>query len=162
MPKLILICGKICAGKTTYAKRLMDGIQAIRLSGDEIMLALFPEPLGDRYEIVLDGVLDYLYNKAAEIISSGINVIMDCGFWQRHYRDEANAFFRERAITPEWHYVSVSDETWRKNIELRNGNILSGGTGDYYVDENLLAKFLNKDDEPLPDEIDVLYENDWI
>ena len=47
MAKLVLICGKLCCGKTTYAKRLAKEIQAVRLSCDDIMLSLFGKDLGD-------------------------------------------------------------------------------------------------------------------
>ena len=41
MAKVFLICGKICSGKSTYARKLMENRQAVLLSADEIMLALF-------------------------------------------------------------------------------------------------------------------------
>jgi uridine kinase len=34
MAKVILICGKICSGKTTYAKRLLCENKAVLLSTD--------------------------------------------------------------------------------------------------------------------------------
>ena len=42
----ILLCGRICAGKTTYAKRLGKTRGAVCLSCDELMLALFGQQLG--------------------------------------------------------------------------------------------------------------------
>ena len=41
MGKAILICGKICSGKSTYAARLKKETNAVLLSVDEIMLDLF-------------------------------------------------------------------------------------------------------------------------
>jgi len=41
MGKVILICGKIGSGKTTYAKRLVDELGAVIITRDEIMLGLF-------------------------------------------------------------------------------------------------------------------------
>lgn len=40
MPRLILVCGLPGAGKTTLARRLADEVPAVRLSGDEWMVAL--------------------------------------------------------------------------------------------------------------------------
>lgn len=39
--KVILICGKRCSGKSTYAERLRDKNNAVILSVDEIMLGVF-------------------------------------------------------------------------------------------------------------------------
>lgn len=41
MAKVILICGKICSGKSTYAEQLRVQNNAVVLSTDEITLALF-------------------------------------------------------------------------------------------------------------------------
>ena len=43
MAKVIMTCGKICCGKTTYANRLKEEMNAVILSIDEITLTLFPE-----------------------------------------------------------------------------------------------------------------------
>jgi alpha-mannosidase len=56
-PQAILLCGKLCAGKTTYARRLAPELGAVILSVDEIMLSLFkcptdPNPVADQGEIV--------------------------------------------------------------------------------------------------------------
>ena len=47
MAEVILICGKICSGKSTWAKALCRESGALCLSVDELMLALLPERLGD-------------------------------------------------------------------------------------------------------------------
>ena len=41
MAKVIMMCGRICCGKSTYARRLRTEINAAVLSIDEIMLAVF-------------------------------------------------------------------------------------------------------------------------
>ena len=50
MAKMILICGKLCSGKTTYAKQLCSKQNAILLSVDELMLAMYDPYLGDRHD----------------------------------------------------------------------------------------------------------------
>ncbi|MDR0818907.1 MAG: ATP-binding protein [Oscillospiraceae bacterium] len=47
MAKVILLRGKICGGKTTYAHKLMTQINAALLSADEIMLAMFGQDVGE-------------------------------------------------------------------------------------------------------------------
>ena len=156
---IILVCGKICAGKSTYSKKLMRELPAVRLNADEVMKGLFGEHLGDRHEEVFKLTMDLIYQKALEINECGLNVIIDAGFWYRSSREEARAYFAKHNIKPEWHYVDVSDEMWRRNIDSRNRTALLPGSGDYYVDENILKKFTNPDDVPSADEMDVWYIN---
>ena len=50
MAKVILICGKICSGKSTYAEKLRMENKAVLLSIDEIMLALFGFYVGNKHD----------------------------------------------------------------------------------------------------------------
>ncbi len=50
MAKVFLICGKICCGKSTYAKRLQAENNAVLLSVDEIMLAVFGLYAGEKHD----------------------------------------------------------------------------------------------------------------
>lgn len=52
--------------------------------------------------------MNLIYRKTIKIYSTGINVIIHFGFWQRHYRDETNQYFNEHNITPEWHYIDIN------------------------------------------------------
>lgn len=156
---IILICGKICAGKSTYAKRLMKELPAVRLNADEIMKSLFGEHLGNRHEEIFSLTMDFIYEKALEIDSCGLHVIIDAGFWYRQTRQAARDYFAARNVKPEWHYVHVSDGLWRHNIAKRNQSALLPGSRDYFVDENILQKFLNPEDEPTWAEMDVWFEN---
>lgn len=45
MSKVILICGKIGSGKTTYANKLVKQLNAVNISQDELMLDLFSAEL---------------------------------------------------------------------------------------------------------------------
>ena len=158
--EMILICGKICAGMTTYAKKLMKEKRAVRLNSDEIMLSLFDPFLGENHEAVLHKVMEYIYRKSLEIYETGISVILEGGFWQRELREEASSFYAAHGITPQWHYVDVSEEAWKRNIEMRNQQALKGEPDVYPVDENLLQKFLDPDDIPSREEMDIWYKND--
>ena len=88
MAKLVLICGKLCCGKTTYAKRLAKEIQAVRLSCDDIMLSLFGKDLGDKHDEVAQRVQRFLLKQSLEMLEAGVSVIVDFGFWRKAQREE--------------------------------------------------------------------------
>ena len=75
---------------------------------------------------VLHKVMEYIYRKSLEIYETGISVILEGGFWQRELREEASSFYAAHGITPQWHYVDVSEEAWKRNIEMRNQQALKG------------------------------------
>ena len=72
-------------------------------------------------------------------------------------------FFKDDGIETELHYIHVSDENWKKQIEERNKRVESGNGGaDFYLDEGLMKKLVSKFEEPTEDEVDVWYENDYM
>lgn len=152
---MILLCGKICSGKSTYAQRLRVEHQAVVLSVDEITLALFLQQIGDMHDTYVERAEQYLFEKSVEILKTGINVILDWGFWQKAEREYARAFYKAHGITCEFHCIHISDETWQERLQRRNAAILSGETNAYFVDENLAAKFGRLFEMPDEDEIDV-------
>lgn len=157
MPKVIFLCGKICSGKTFYSSKLMKKYNCIVLSCDEITLPLERYLCGD-FDEMAAVIKEYLCKKACEIISSGVNVIIDFGQWKKSERASIREFFSKRSINTELHYIKVSDEIWEKHIEKRNNVVQLGLEEAYYVDEGLRSKVLSQFEEPTADEIDVLVE----
>lgn len=160
MPKVYLICGKICCGKSTYAEQLRVQNNAVLLSTDEITLALFGQHCGDKHDEYVERTQNYLFDKSLELIEVGINVILDWGFWMKEERDYARAFYNSRNIECEFHYINISDKTWKARLKKRNNAIIDGETNAYYIDDNLAEKFGVMFEEPNEDEIDVVYQGD--
>ena len=156
MSKIYLICGKICSGKTYYAKHLKETHNAVILSTDEATFALINNEQGEFYNVFAARVNNYLKKKAAEIALAGANVILDWGFWTKKDRTDISAYFSERNIPFEWHYIDIDDETRQRNIAERNDKVKSGNGGsDFYVDEGLLNKVNTIFEVPEQSEIDV-------
>lgn len=121
--KVYIICGKICGGKSTYTKNLLQKIKAVNLSVDEITLALFGSHCGQMHDTYCERTQKYIFNKSLQLVKSGINVILDWGFWQKEERDEEKQFFKTHNIPTELHYIDVSYERWQQNLEKRNARI---------------------------------------
>lgn len=149
MAKVVALCGKICAGKTTLARQLRDELPAAVLNSDELTLAIPFE-----HDVLYPIIKEYLLNKAVEIVRAGANVVLDFGFWSRADREDAKAFFANAKVELEWRYVSVTDEEWQRNIASRNKQVQLGETNAYYVDEGLARKCLDLFEEPLPGELE--------
>lgn len=159
MSKIIAICGKICCGKSYYAKQIKEKGNAVVLSTDEATYDLIDNEQGELYDVFAERVNKYLMKKAVEIVKAGCNVILDWGFWTKAERQETTKYFNQFGIDVEWHYVDIEQSRWKQLIEERNNKIKNGNGGsNFYVDEGLMEKLLSKFEEPTRDEINVRIE----
>lgn len=151
MGSVIFLIGRLCSGKTTYARRL-EAEGAILLSCDTLMQTLFPEPLGDAYDVYSHRAMLYLYAQAKMLAEKGCVVVLDFGFWRRSIRREAQAFFA--GIPQDWRYLCPDGDVWKSRIQSRNEAVTNGTAGldEYFVDEGLLRKLLSRFEEPAEDE----------
>lgn len=155
MAKVIMTCGKICSGKSTYAEKLRRQSHGIVLSVDEIMLALFGQNAGSQHDEYVRRTEQYLFGKSVELVESEMTVILDWGFWKRAERDFARTFYKRRNIAYEFHYIDVRDEVWSRRLEQRNRLVEAGETNAYFIDEGLAEKFDALFEMPAKEEMDV-------
>lgn len=154
MAKVYLICGKLCSGKTTYARKLCQEQSAVLLSIDEITLALFGQHCGEKHDEYVEKTQAYLLQKSLEFLKVGVSVVLDWGFWQAEDRAYARQFYSAHNMETEMHCIQISDEIWSARLIKRNSMVLQDPTVAYYVDENLANKFANLFEEPSNEEID--------
>jgi predicted kinase len=89
--KVILVCGPVGAGKTTYSIALAKEIDAIRFSIDPWMQTLFAKDMQSLdYAWILERVdrcHQQIWEVAEQILKLNGNVILDLGFTSRQHRD---------------------------------------------------------------------------
>lgn len=154
MAKVVMTCGKICCGKSTYARTLRDELGAVILSIDEITLSLFPEGAGDLHDIYALRAEKYLLSLTLQILSAGTDVILDWGLWTKAQRSRLRAFWNENHIANEIHYLKLSPSEWERRISKRNAEINKQEPSAYEVDEGLLKKTESLFEEPSKEEVD--------
>ncbi len=158
MAKVYILCGKICSGKSTYSQQLRKDKKAVILSVDDITLTLLGQNGGDTLDVYVEKLEQYFFQKSVEIVETGINVVLDWGFWTKTERDFAKQFYGSRGIEYEFHYISINDEEWYCRLDKRNKDVLEKKSDAYYVDEGLAEKFKSIFEIPGKDEIDVWVE----
>ena len=159
MGKVILICGKICSGKSYYSKSIKDSLNAVIISPDEATYELINNEQGEFYNIFSERLNKYLTKKVGEIAKAGANVIYERGLWTKKERDEIVKYYKDNNIECELHYVCVDDETWKQNIAERNKRIEEGNGGsDFYLEEGLMKKLESLWEEPTAVEVDIIHK----
>ena len=158
MGKVILVCGKICSGKSHYSKAIKESLNAVIISPDEATYELINNEQGEFYNVFSERLNKYLTRKVGEIAQAGANVIFERGLWTRKEREQIVKYYKDNDIDCEIHYVCVDDETWKQNIAERNKRVKEGNGGsDFYLDEGLMKKLESMWEEPIDQEIDVWY-----
>ena len=127
MTTLALICGLPGAGKTTLARRLENFRPALRLCPDEWIKAIIKDE-ADQGELdrLRDPVEALQWQTARRLLTLGVSVILENGYWSRAERERVLTEARALGVRVEMHYLAVSrDELWQR-IERRNAAGLEG------------------------------------
>lgn len=156
MAALIMLCGRIGTGKTTYAQHLKNTMGAAVLSYDDMMLALFDDCIGfEQHQKMLVRCKQYLYQQAQQLLELGIPVVLDFGFWEKHERTQVRSHFKGLGADVQLYYMDRDGKTVQAFIARRNQAIRQQGLRAYEMDEEKLAFFGAMFQPPTADEVDV-------
>ena len=126
--KLIFLCGKMAAGKSTLAKDLAQRENAILLVQDEFLNHLFPGEITDiagyvRCSSRLNNAIGPL---VCALLSKGVSVVLDFPgntkaqrLWFREMFERANA-------SHELHFVDASDALCKTQLRERSKELPAG------------------------------------
>ena len=147
--KIILLIGKICCGKSTYAK----GLSGMLISCDQLMQTLFPGGCGEHHDMLAARARQYLYGMARQCADAGVTPVIDFGFWTPVMRREAIEALAGYEL--DWRYLDIADDEWNRRIAKRNAAIQAGqaDSSDYFVDEGLKQKVLELFIPPTAEEL---------
>ena len=148
MPKVLIMCGKICSGKSTYAEKLKLENKAVILSVDELTLALFENQAGEKLDFYVEKLKEYFFKKSLDMVEAGADVILDWGFWTKKERDYAREVYDSRNISYQFYYMNVGIDEWKNRILKRNQEIKREQLEAYPIDKGLLSKVEKMFEEP--------------
>ena len=146
-----MTCGKICCGKSTYARRLQAAGNAVLLSIDEITLTMFPDGAGEMHDVYAQRAEQYLLSLSLQVLKTGTDVVLDWGLWTRAQRNRLRKFWAEHGVEYEIHYLRIGREEWERRIRNRNAKHAEEPSA-YFVDEGLQRKVEDLFEEPVAEE----------
>ena len=126
--KLMFLCGKMAAGKSTLAKDLAQRGDAILLVQDELLECLFPGEITD-----IPGFLDRssrlrqaIASHICAILSKGVSVVLDFPGNTRAQRAWFRELFERAHVQHELHFIDASDEVCKRQLKDRTKHLPPG------------------------------------
>ena len=151
VPTLHFFCGKMAAGKTTLARQIAAQQSSLLLSEDLWLSKLYPNEIQTfddyiQYSRRLKGVLA---SHVESLLSQGLSVVMDFPGNVPIQRDWFRTIFEAAQVNHVLHYLIVSDERCKLQLQQRNTNLPEGSMVMSEMDFDHITSYFRP---PLPEE----------
>ncbi|MBX7266253.1 ATP-binding protein [Micromonospora sp. Llam7] len=147
-PTLFLTVGLPCTGKTTAARRIEIEQEALRLTKDEWVKALYgrenPPSAGD----VIEGRLLQIGLRALDL---GNNVVIDFGLWDRNERSALRQAAADLGAAVEMRYFELTLTEQRRRRDQRQA---AAPHTTWPMSDQELTEWADRFDIPAPGELD--------
>jgi predicted kinase len=127
-PKLIFMCGKMAAGKSTLAKALAARENAVLLIQDDLLDALFPDEITDLplFEDRARRLRNALEGHICALLARGLSVVLDFPANTKTQRAWFRKLFERAGVDHELHYVDTPDALCKRQLEDRSKGLSPG------------------------------------
>jgi predicted kinase len=113
--KLLFLCGKMAAGKSTLSRQLASKEEAVLLAEDEFLERLFPGQIADvaAYVTYSSRIREALGPVIRALLLKGVSVVLDFPGNTRRQRTWFRRLIDDAGAEHELHFVDASD---RKSV----------------------------------------------
>lgn len=102
-----------------------------------------PVPADQRAEIDSE-----LRARLLDLVSEGIDVVLDFSFWSRRMREEYRELLEPAGVVPETIYIATDRDTALARMRARRGSHCDG----VVLAEDLVAQYFDHFEPPTPEE----------
>jgi len=126
--KLIFLCGKMAAGKSTLARDLAERERAILLVQDEFLDHLYPGQIADIPDFVeySSRLKKALEPHVCALLAKGMSVVLDFPGNTKTQRAWFRGMFERANAEHELHFVDASDALCRRQLAERSKHLPPG------------------------------------
>lgn len=126
--KLYFMCGKMAAGKSTYARELARNKNAALLVQDEFLDALYPGEIRIIQDFVRCSarVRDGLSPLIRDLLSRGVPVVLDFPGNTRAQRRWFRELFEGARAEHELHFIDAPDDLCKRQLRQRSEELPAG------------------------------------
>jgi predicted kinase len=147
-PTLFLTVGLPGTGKTTAARRIEVEHQALRLTKDEWVKALYGHENPPSAQDVIEGRLIQI---GLRVLDLGNNVVIDFGLWSRDERTSLRHAAADLGATVEVLYFELDSTEQRRRLDQR---LAEAAHTTWHISDDELAAWAAKFEVPTPGELD--------
>jgi predicted kinase len=120
-PTVHMLCGFICSGKTTLARKLEKESKAIIFCPDEWMVQLFGQEHSDQCGITYVPAVRALMSRTYEkLLKLEIDVILDDGFWRKADRNNMRKRAAELGAQSKLYFLACPKDILMQRLQKRN------------------------------------------
>jgi len=146
MRKVLICCGKICSGKTTFCKKIEKDHGVFVFNADEWMLHFFGEsPDCTVFHEQLDKCISMIYSLAEKLLELNFDVAFYFGFWTIRDRQICLERFSKPGNDVKIVYFPIEDERQLENLNKRQSGTMNN---TFIFTEEKLKTFNAKFQEP--------------
>ena len=149
--KLIFLCGKMAAGKSTLARDLAERENAVLLVQDEFLDRLFPGEITDMPGFIKysSRLKDALAPHIRPLLAKGISVVLDFPGNTRAQRAWFRQLFEAAGAGHELHFVDAPDALCKRQLKDRSKGLPPGAAWTTEAEFKAVAAYFQppSDDE---------------
>ena len=126
--RLVFLCGKMAAGKSTLARQLAAREGAVLLVQDEFLGRLFPGEILSVQDFVRCSarLREALTPHVCELLGKGITVVLDFPGNTVEQRAWFRTLFERAGVPHELHLIEASDERCKRQLRHRSRDLPPG------------------------------------
>lgn len=121
---LYLVCGKIAAGKSTFAKQLSEPSKTVLISEDVWLASVYPGQITSLEEYArCSGLLrSVMAPHIVGLLQAGVSVVLDFPSNTLATRAWARELIEKAGVAHELHYLDVADALCKARLHARNAS----------------------------------------
>jgi len=125
---LYFMCGKMAAGKSTFAKQLAQQKHAVLLVQDDFLAALYPGEITSIADYVRcsNRLRDALTPLVVDLLTRGKSVVLDHPGNTRRQRQWFRELFERANVSHELHFIDAADATCKRQLRQRSAGLPEG------------------------------------
>ena len=127
-PTLYFMCGKMAAGKSTYARELAQRKNAVLLIQDELLEALYPGEIRTIADFVRTSarLRAAMFPHIQHLLTRGVSVVLDFPGNTRDQRQWFREIFEGAKVEHELHFIDTPDESCKRQLKQRSAHLPAG------------------------------------
>lgn len=121
IPTIHMLCGFICAGKTTLAQKLEREYAAVTFCPDEWIARLFGQEHSSQCVFIYAPKVSALISRTYEqLLKLKIDIILDDGFWSKAEREHMRKRASELGAKSKLYFLDCPKEILLQRLQKRN------------------------------------------